>query len=310
MAGLCDIYLAVPRGFCAGVKRAISLVEKALEDYGAPVYVRHEIVHNRHVVENLRRRGVVFIEDFDEIKDDRRPVILSAHGVPKAVEMEAARRKLTVIDATCPLVAKVHRQIRKLAEEGREIVVIGKKEHPEIIGTVGQVDCQDRVHIINSVNEALTLNLPSGCKAGVVTQTTLAVDDAEYITACLRRKFNELAEQKGSDICYATTFRQMAVREIAAKADGIIVIGSKNSSNSKHLQQTALQNGAAKAWLIDDADELPWPELENLNSLGISAGASAPEYLVDEVIAELKKHYKNLKIHDIIVAEENIEFKN
>ena len=276
MAGLCDIYLAVPRGFCAGVKRAISLVEK----------------------------------DFDEIKDDSRPVILSAHGVPKAVETEAARRKLTVIDATCPLVAKVHRQIRKLAEEGREIVVIGKKEHPEIIGTVGQVDCQDRVHIINSVNEALTLNLPSGCKAGVVTQTTLAVDDAEYITACLRRKFNELAEQKGSDICYATTFRQKAVREIAAKADGVIVIGSKNSSNSKHLQQTALQNGAAKAWLIDDADELPWPELENLNSLGISAGASAPEYLVDEVIAELKKHYKNLKIHDIIVAEENIEFKN
>lgn len=246
MAGLCDIYLAVPRGFCAGVKRAISLVEKALKDYGAPVYVRHEIVHNRHVVENLRRRGVVFVEDFDEIKDDSRPVILSAHGVPKAVETEAARRKLTVIDATCPLVAKVHRQIRKLAEEGREIVVIGKKEHPEIIGTVGQVDCQDRVHIINSVNEALTLNLPSGCKAGVVTQTTLAVDDAEYITACLHRKFNELAEQKGSDICYATTFRQKAVREIAAKADGVIVIGSKNSSNSKHLQQTALQTARPK----------------------------------------------------------------
>lgn len=310
MAGLCDIYLAVPRGFCAGVKRAIFLVEKALEDYGVPVYVRHEIVHNRHVVENLRRRGVVFIEDFDEIEDNSRPVILSAHGVSKAVEAEAARRKLKVIDATCPLVAKVHRQIRKLADEGREIVVIGKKEHPEIIGTVGQVDCQNRVHIINSVNEALALNLPSGCKAGVVTQTTLAVDDAEYITVCLRRKFNELAEQKGSDICYATTFRQKAVREIAAKAEGVIVIGSKNSSNSKHLQQTALQNGADKAWLIDDADELPWPELENLNSLGISAGASAPEYLVDEVIAELKKHYKNLKIHDIIVAEENIEFKN
>ncbi len=310
MAGLSDIYLAVPRGFCAGVKRAIFLVEKALEDYGVPVYVRHEIVHNRHVVENLRRRGVVFIEDFDEIEDNSRPVILSAHGVSKAVEAEAARRKLKVIDATCPLVAKVHRQIRKLADEGREIVVIGKKEHPEIIGTVGQVDCQNRVHIINSVNEALALNLPSGCKAGVVTQTTLAVDDAEYITVCLRRKFNELAEQKGSDICYATTFRQKAVREIAAKAEGVIVIGSKNSSNSKHLQQTALQNGADKAWLIDDADELPWPELENLNSLGISAGASAPEYLVDEVIAELKKHYKNLKIHDIIVAEENIEFKN
>ena len=153
MAGLCDIYLAVPRGFCAGVKRAISLVEKALEDYGAPVYVRHEIVHNRHVVENLRRRGVVFVEDFDEIKDDSRPVILSAHGVPKAVETEAARRKLTVIDATCPLVAKVHRQIRKLAEEGREIVVIGKKEHPEIIGTVGQGDSQDWGHIIKSVTE-------------------------------------------------------------------------------------------------------------------------------------------------------------
>lgn len=310
MAGLCDIYLAVPRGFCAGVKRAISLVEKALKDYGAPVYVRHEIVHNRHVVENLRRRGVVFVEDFDEIKDDSRPVILSAHGVPKAVETEAARRKLTVIDATCPLVAKVHRQIRKLAEEGREIVVIGKKEHPEIIGTVGQVDCQDRVHIINSVNEALTLNLPSGCKAGVVTQTTLAVDDAEYITACLHRKFNELAEQKGSDICYGHHLSAKGGSGNCRKSRRRYRYRLKNSSNSKHLQQTALQNGAAKAWLIDDADELPWPELENLNSLGISAGASAPEYLVDEVIAELKKHYKNLKIHDIIVAEENIEFKN
>ena len=310
MAGLCDIYLAVPRGFCAGVKRAISLVEKALEDYGAPVYVRHEIVHNRHVVENLRQRGVVFIEDFDEIKDDSRPVILSAHGVPKAVETEAARRKLTVIDATCPLVAKVHRQIRKLAEEGREIVVIGKKSIRKLSEPSVRLIVRTGFTSLIPLMKPLTLNLPSGCKAGVVTQTTLAVDDAEYITACLRRKFNELAEQKGSDICYATTFRQKAVREIAAKADGVIVIGSKNSSNSKHLQQTALQNGAAKAWLIDDADELPWPELENLNSLGISAGASAPEYLVDEVIAELKKHYKNLKIHDIIVAEENIEFKN
>ncbi|MFR8205858.1 MAG: 4-hydroxy-3-methylbut-2-enyl diphosphate reductase [Alphaproteobacteria bacterium] len=295
MAGLCDIYLAVPRGFCAGVKGQFLWWKRPWKITAHRFTCGMKSSTTGTWLENLRQRGVVFIEDFDEIKDDSRPVILSAHGVPKAVETEAARRKLTVIDATCPLVAKVHRQIRKLAEEGREIVVIGKKEHPEIIGTVGQVDCQDRVHIINSVNEALTLNLPSGCKAGVVTQTTLAVDDAEYITACLRRKFNELAEQKGSDICYATTFRQKAVREIAAKADGVIVIGSKTPPTANICNRLPCKNGAAKAWLIDDADELPWPELENLNSLGISAGASAPEYLVDEVIAELKNIIRILR---------------
>lgn len=305
-----NIYLANPRGFCAGVKRAISLVEEALQKHGEPVYVRHEIVHNKHVVDNLRQKGAIFIEEFDEIKDSSRPVVLSAHGVEKAVIREADRRGLQIIDATCPLVSKVHKQIQKLDAMGMEIVVIGKKEHPEIIGTVGQLDNLRHVHIINSIEQAQNLKLPQNKKIGTITQTTLAIDEAQAIIKELTRRFGELATLDKNDICYATTHRQKAIKELAAKTPNIIVIGSKNSSNSKHLKESALQHGAKQAWLIDDVSEVDWQALKNIESLGISAGASAPEYLVEDLLKALETHYEKIKIQNVIVAVEKIEFKS
>lgn len=303
------IYLAQPRGFCAGVRRAITIVEEALAKFGAPVYVRHEIVHNKHVIENLKAKGAVFIDDFNEITDKSRPVIFSAHGVSKAIETEALRLGLKTIDATCPLVSKVHQHIQSLENEGREIIVIGKKNHVEITGTVGQISHLEKVHIINSLEEAQNLELNSQHAAGFVTQTTLSVDDTRDIIACLKTRFPSIEAMKKDDICFATTNRQKAVKEMAKQAKTIIVIGSKNSSNSKQLKETALKTGANQAFLIDDAGELDFSTIEPGTSLGITAGASAPEYLVEDLLYQLQAHYDNIKIIDVIVEQEKISFK-
>lgn len=301
-----DIYLAEPRGFCAGVRRAISIVEEALEKFGAPVYVRHEIVHNKVVLEYLRSKGVIFIDDLDEAHPER-PVIFSAHGVGLEIIEEANRRKLNVLDATCPLVAKVHKQISRLEECGAEIIVIGKKNHPEIIGTIGQLKNPEKAIVICSVEEAKNINLPKDTKIGFVTQTTLSVDDTAEIIKVLKQKFDNLMSMSQSDICFATTNRQGAVKALAQKTPNIVIIGSANSSNSKQLKETALKNGAQKAFLIDRANELDFDEIKG--SVGISAGASAPEELVEELLQELQKHYDKINIHPVCFVKENANFK-
>lgn len=304
-----NIYLAEPRGFCAGVRRAISIVEQALHDFGAPVYVRHEIVHNKHVIEDLKAKGVIFIDDFSEITDKSRPVIFSAHGVPLSVEAEAQRLNLKTIDATCPLVAKVHRQIQKLQSQNMEIIVIGKPKHVEIIGTIGQVKDQSRIHVINSLAEAEQLDLNPELPIGFVTQTTLSVDDTRDIVAYLKQKFPTIETMRKDDICFATTNRQKAVKEMAPKAELVIVIGSKNSSNSKQLREVALKNGAKEALLIDDAGELDWNTAGKYSSIGITAGASAPEYLVEDLLYQLRAHYDNINIIECKVESEKVDFK-
>ena len=305
-----DLYLAQPRGFCGGVRRAINLVEQALQKYGAPVSVRHEIVHSKHVVDSLRRRGVVFVEDFSEVRDCRRPVIISAHGAPADVYRKAEDLGLKLIDATCPLVEKVHKKIRRLAENGQNIVIIGKADHPEIIGTAGQIGSYPNCRIIRSTKEAEALDFSVNAPLGIVTQTTLSIEDVVQISAILRQRFHNTDTLSGSDTCYATTYRQAAVREVVRHTSIMIVVGSKNSSNSRQLQKIALEAGAKQAYLIDDVSEMPWDMLEGQTSIGLSAGASAPEELVGEIINALKKHYANLKIHDIIVAVENVKFKS
>ncbi len=303
-----DIYLAEPRGFCAGVRRAITIVEQALQQYGAPVYVRHEIVHNRHVIEELKQKGVIFIEELSEA-DPARPVIFSAHGVGKNVEKEARILGLNVIDATCPLVSKVHNQIKKFDFEDMEILVIGKKNHPEIIGTVGQLENTKRVHIITTLEEAKSLSFTTGQKVGFVTQTTLSSDDTKEIMDYLKSKFQDMKGLEKDDICYATNNRQKAIKELVKQTDTIIVLGSKNSSNSKQLKEVALKNGAKQAFLIDDYKELDWNVLDGCPSVGISAGASAPEYLVEELVNQLKMRYNKINIHHVIFVKENVNFK-
>ena len=266
-----DVYLTAPRGFCAGVRRAITLVEEALQQYGAPVYVRHEIVHNKYVIADLEAKGAVFIEDLDDAPNDR-PVVFSAHGVSRDIIQEAARRGLTIIDATCPLVEKVHRRIRQFDCQGMEIIVIGKKNHPEIIGTVGQLEKTRKVHIIYTVDEAQKLSLPEDATVGFVTQTTLSLDDTKEIIASLKQRFPNIQGLSKADICYATTNRQTAVRELAKLTPNIVIFGSKNSSNSKHLCESAFKHGAQNAWLVDDFNELDWNQIDKLSSLGISAG--------------------------------------
>ncbi|MGN0914724.1 MAG: 4-hydroxy-3-methylbut-2-enyl diphosphate reductase [Alphaproteobacteria bacterium] len=303
-----DIYLAEPRGFCAGVRRAISIVEEALKQYGAPVYVRHEIVHNRHVIEELKQKGVIFIEELSEA-DLTRPLIFSAHGVGKNIEKEAQNLGLNVIDATCPLVGKVHNQIKKFDFEDMEILVIGKKNHPEIIGTVGQLENSKRVHIITTLDEAQNLNFKPGQKVGFVTQTTLSSDDTKEIMEYLKSKFHDMKGLEKDDICYATNNRQKAIKELAKQTDTIIVLGSKNSSNSKQLKEVALKNGAVQAFLIDDYREFDWNVLNGRSSVGISAGASAPEYLVEELVNQFKIRYNKINIHHVVFIKENVNFK-
>ncbi len=304
-----NILLANPRGFCAGVRRAIETVEKALNDFGAPIYVRHEIVHNKHVIAALKEKGAIFVNSLEDIEDVSRPVVFSAHGVSNYVKQRAAELGLKTIDATCPLVSCVHHQIAALEKKDFEIIVIGKANHAEIIGTIGQMENPYRARIINSLEEAKKLNLPQKTKIGFVTQTTLSVDDTKEIIEYLRNTYPNLESMKKDDICFATTNRQKAVKEIAPKVDLFIVIGSKNSSNSKQLKDVALKNGAKNAVLIDDTGELEEKIFTNVKTIGITAGASAPEYLVKDLICKLRESYDIININDVTVAEENVSFK-
>ena len=278
-----DITLCAPRGFCAGVDRAIQIVELALEKYGAPVYVRHAIVHNKFVVEGLRKKGAVFVEELDEIPDTGAPVVFSAHGVPKSVPANAAARKMFFLDATCPLVSKVHVEAQRHHNEGHHIVLIGHKGHPEVVGTMGQLPA-GAISLIETAADAEAFAPADPGQLAFVTQTTLSVDDTSEIVAVLRRRFPSIAGPHKEDICYATTNRQEAVKQVAPAVDAMIVVGSRNSSNSLRLVEVAERAGCKLAMLVDRASEIDWTRLEGIRSLGISAGASAPEALVDEVV--------------------------
>lgn len=302
------LYLPEPRGFCAGVRRAIAIVEQALQQYGAPVYVRHEIVHNKHVIQSLKAKGAVFVEDLSAVPEGS-VTIFSAHGVGQNVIAEAHTRHLQIIDATCPLVEKVHQQIIKYAAAQMSIIVIGKSSHPEIIGTIGQIQGYQDLHIINSLHDAETISVKHKNNIGFVTQTTLSVDDTQAIVDVLKSRFPNIHGLQKKDICYATTNRQKAIKAIAAQSECVLILGSQNSSNSKQLRDTALKNGAKLAFLIDDAGEISWDSLQGIQHIGISAGASAPEYLVDELIKTFQQRYDKINIHHVTVVKENVNFK-
>ena len=301
------ILLAAPRGFCAGVERAIEIVKKSINKYGAPVYVRHEIVHNKHVVDGLKKIGAIFVEELDEIKDKTRPVIFSAHGVPKKVPIEAENFKMEYVDATCPLVSKVHREAENLNKNGFQILLIGHKNHPEVIGTMGQIP-EGEIDLIENVDDANNYENKSKKKLAFVTQTTLSVDDTKEIISALKKKFPEIKEPKKEDICYATTNRQAAVKRIAEKCDMFFVIGSRNSSNSLRLVEVARNSGCTNSRLIHSESTVPFNEIEKYKTIGISSGASAPEILVDNFINDLKKQF-TVEIEEIEIVKENITFK-
>jgi 4-hydroxy-3-methylbut-2-en-1-yl diphosphate reductase len=302
------IYLASPRGFCAGVKRAIDIVEKSLIKYGKPVYVRHEIVHNKQVVEDLKKKGAVFVEELSDIKDSKRPVIFSAHGVPKSVPKEAEQKKLSFVDATCPLVSKVHRESEQLFKKGYDIILIGHNNHPEVIGTMGQLP-KGSIKLVETVNDASLLNNKNFSKpVAYITQTTLSIDDTAEIISKLKEKFPNIKQPIKEDICYATTNRQLAVKKIAPKCDMFFVIGSRNSSNSVRLVEVAKKAGCKNSMLMHFENEIPMKELKNSNIIGISSGASAPEQLVQNLLNEVKKD-REITIEEVIVAEEKVVFK-
>ena len=301
------ILLASPRGFCAGVDRAIEIVKKSIDKYGAPVYVRHEIVHNKHVVDSLKKIGAVFVEELEEIKDKTRPVIFSAHGVPKSVPKEALNLNMTYVDATCPLVSKVHREAENLHKNGSHILLIGHKNHPEVVGTMGQLP-SDCIDLIENVNDAEKYSKKNGSKLAYITQTTLSVDDTREIINVLKNKFPEINEPKKEDICYATTNRQSAVKKIAKNCDMFFVIGSRNSSNSVRLVEVAKNNGCDKSELIHSESKVPIDKIANCKTIGISSGASAPEILVEEFIQELKKKFI-IEIEEVEIIKEDITFK-
>ena len=301
------VYLASPRGFCAGVDRAIEIVKKSLEKYGSPVYVRHEIVHNKHVVESLKKIGAIFVEELDEIKDKSRPVIFSAHGVPKSIPAQANNLKMDYIDATCPLVSKVHRETENLNKKGDHILLIGHRNHPEVIGTMGQID-NGGIDLIENIEDAKNYQNKSNKTLAYVTQTTLSVDDTKEIIAELKRKFPNIKEPKKDDICYATTNRQSAVKKIASFCDMFFVIGSRNSSNSVRLVEVAKKSGCENSLLIHSESEIPFDRIDGCNTIGISSGASAPEILVEEFINSLKKKYI-IKIENTKIIKEDVTFK-
>jgi len=302
------IYLASPRGFCAGVKRAIDIVEKSITKYGKPVYVRHEIVHNKQVVEDLKKKGAVFVEELSDIKDSTRPVIFSAHGVPKSVPEEAQQKKLSFVDATCPLVSKVHRESEQLFKKGYDIILIGHNNHPEVIGTMGQLP-KGSIKLVETVNDASLLDNKNFSKpVAYITQTTLSVDDTAEIISKLKEKFPNIKQPIKEDICYATTNRQLAVKKIAPKCDMFFVIGSRNSSNSVRLVEVAKKAGCKNSMLMYFEKEIPMKELKNSNIIGISSGASAPEQLVQNLLNEVKKE-REITIEEVIVAEEKVVFK-
>ena len=301
------ILLCEPRGFCAGVDRAIQIVEKALETYGAPVYVRHEIVHNRYVVDNLKKQGAVFVEELDEVPDDGAPVVFSAHGVPKSVPQEAQKRALFFLDATCPLVSKVHREAERHFGEGRETILIGHKGHPEVIGTMGQLP-EGAVSLVETAQEARSFIPKSDAPLAYITQTTLSLDDTSEIIAILRQRFPSINGPRKEDICYATTNRQQAVKTIAERCDAVLIVGAPNSSNSMRLVEVARRSGCKTAMLVQRAADIDWSQLQGIGTLGISAGASAPEVLVDEIIEAFANHYE-LTVETVTTATENITFK-
>ncbi len=301
------IYLAAPRGFCAGVDRAIQIVELALERYGAPVYVRHAIVHNRTVVEELKAKGAVFVEELDEIPETDAPIIFSAHGVPKAVPEAASQRHMFVLDATCPLVAKVHVEAGRQYAEGRELLLIGHAGHPEVIGTMGQLP-RGAVHLIESIEDARAFVPRDPNRLAVLTQTTLSVDDTREIVAVLKERFPNLITPRKDDICYATTNRQDAVKRIAPCCDRMIVVGSPTSSNSLRLVEVARRAGCPQAILIESAAEIEWNAFRGIKSIGLTAGASAPQVLVDEIIAAFRSRFAT-RIETVTTAEEDIAFK-
>ena len=300
------VLLAAPRGFCAGVDRAIEIVKKSIKKFGAPVYVRHEIVHNKQVVDSLKKIGAIFVEELNEIKDKSRPVIFSAHGVPKSIPVEAENLKMKYIDATCPLVSKVHREAENLNKKGFHILLIGHKNHPEVIGTMGQLPTGE-IDLIETINDAEKYK-SSKKDIAYVTQTTLSVDDTKKIIEILKKNFPNIKDPKKEDICYATTNRQAAVKNIAKKCDMFFVIGSKNSSNSLRLVEVAKQSGCKHSELIHTEGNIPIDKVNKCNSIGISSGASAPELLVQNFINELKKNFK-VKIEEVEIIKENIVFK-
>ena len=300
------ILLAAPRGFCAGVERAIEIVEKTIEKYGAPVFVRHEIVHNKFVVDNLKTKGAVFIEELDEIIDKSRPVIFSAHGVPKSVPDNAKSLNMTYIDATCPLVSKVHREAENLHKAGYHLILIGHQNHPEVIGTMGQLP-KGSIDLVQNEEEAEKYLSKNNQKIAYVTQTTLSVDDTINIIDILKKKFPILKEPIKEDICYATTNRQKAVKNIANKCDMFFVIGSRNSSNSVRLVEVAKKAGCENSFLIHSNSIIPFKEIEKVKTIGISSGASAPEILVKNFINELKKKL-SIKIEEVEIIKEDIVF--
>ncbi len=301
------ILLSAPRGFCAGVERAIEIVEKSLKKYGVPVYVRHEIVHNKYVVDDLKNKGAIFVEELEEIKDKSRPVIFSAHGVPKKIPEDAKNYNMTYVDATCPLVSKVHREAENLYKAGYHIILIGHENHPEVIGTMGQLP-EGTIDLIQNEEEALNYKNKLNKKIAYVTQTTLSVDDTKDIIKILKDRFKDIHETPKEDICYATTNRQMAVKNIAKKCDIFFVIGSRNSSNSVRLVEVAKKSGCLKSYLIHSQSEIPYEQIENANIIGISSGASAPEILVENFISDLKKRF-TINIDEVEIIKEDVVFK-
>ena len=301
------VLLSAPRGFCAGVERAIEIVKKSIKKYGAPVYVRHEIVHNKHVVDSLKAIGAIFVEELEEIKDKTRPVIFSAHGVPKSVPLEADSYKMEYVDATCPLVSKVHREAENLHKAGYHIVLIGHNNHPEVIGTMGQLP-EDSIDLIQDEHDVELYELDNNEKIAYVTQTTLSVDDTKNIIKALKKKFPQIKEPFKEDICYATTNRQSAVKNIAKKCDMFFVLGSRNSSNSVRLVEVAEQAGCQHAELIHSESVIPFEKIQNCKIIGVSSGASAPEVLVKNFINKLKENFK-INIEEVEIIKENVVFK-
>ena len=301
------IYLASPRGFCAGVDRAIEIVKKSIDKFGSPVYVRHEIVHNKHVVESLKKIGAIFVEEISEIKDKSRPVIFSAHGVPKKVPKEAEELNMKYVDATCPLVSKVHREAENMHKNGYHIILIGHKGHPEVIGTMGQIPV-DGITLVETIEDVEKIVFKKDEKLAFITQTTLSVDGTKEIIECLKKKFPQINEPKKEDICYATTNRQAAVKKIAKLCDMFFVIGSRNSSNSKRLVEVASKAGCNESKLIHSESEIPLDKIGKCKTIGISSGASAPEIIVQDFISKIKEKYE-VQIEEVEIVKENVFFK-
>ena len=300
------VRMATPRGFCAGVDRAIQIVERAIEKFGAPVYVRHEIVHNKHVVDRLKSLGAVFVKDLDECPDDR-PVVFSAHGVPKSVPATARARELMFLDATCPLVSKVHVEAERHHANGRHIILIGHAGHPEVVGTLGQLP-QGAISLVETVEDAEAFQRPGDRPLAYATQTTLSLDDTSEILRVLKRRFPELPDPHKEDICYATTNRQEAVKQLANGSELVLVVGSKNSSNSVRLVEVALRAGAGNAQLIDDASQIDWSWLDGVSTVGVTAGASAPEPLVQAVVQAMRARF-DVTLADDPGEQETVTFK-